>query len=264
MTKPMPTGSIKEKIPSWMEFNLLLETVDLDDKIGHLLVVDIKFDYEKATDRVIMYNEVFPPIIEKKKILDANERSVFQLCELYSENDKGKSRSYKIGPKSHLTLLPKTFIPMYLEELKFLITRCGWVVGKLYKHYYFEQAGFKRNFIIMNQKSHQNSKTNIEKDFYKLLNNANFGYDCRNNLDNCKFEPICDEINEISYIRNYHKSLFDKALSPLINSKLLEVEIQKRFNDEMQKITKDDPFRGAKMQHVKHRKASEEEALEHF
>ena len=67
MTKPMSTGSIKEKMPSWMEFNLLLETVDLDDKIGHLLVVDIKFDYEKATDRVIMYNEVFPPIIEKKK-----------------------------------------------------------------------------------------------------------------------------------------------------------------------------------------------------
>ena len=131
MTKPMPTGSIKEKSPSWTEFNLLLESVDLDDKTGHLFVVDIKFDYEKATDRIIMYNEVFSPIIEKKKVLDANERSVFQLCELYSENDKGKPKSYKISPKSHSSLLPKTFIPLYLEELKFLITRCGWVVTKL-------------------------------------------------------------------------------------------------------------------------------------
>ena len=30
MTKPMPTGSIKKKVPSWREFNLLLETADLD------------------------------------------------------------------------------------------------------------------------------------------------------------------------------------------------------------------------------------------
>ena len=37
MTKPMPTGCIKEHLaPSWLKFNLLLETVDLDDKIGHL------------------------------------------------------------------------------------------------------------------------------------------------------------------------------------------------------------------------------------
>ena len=45
----MPTGSIKKKVPSWREFNLLLETADLDDSIGHLFLVDIFFDYKKAT-----------------------------------------------------------------------------------------------------------------------------------------------------------------------------------------------------------------------
>ena len=39
MTKPMPTGCI-----------LLLKTVELDDKIGHLFVVDIEFDEERATE----------------------------------------------------------------------------------------------------------------------------------------------------------------------------------------------------------------------
>ena len=130
MTKPMSTGSMKEKDPSWVEFNLLLETVDLDNKIGHLFVVDIRFDHENASDRVLMHNEGFPPIIEKKKVIDANERSVFQLCELYSKNGKGVPKSYKIGPKLHSTFVPKIFIPLYLKELKFLISRCGWIVTK--------------------------------------------------------------------------------------------------------------------------------------
>ena len=41
----MPTDIIKKKVPSWREFNLLLETVDLDDSIGHLFIVDFFFDY---------------------------------------------------------------------------------------------------------------------------------------------------------------------------------------------------------------------------
>ena len=67
--------------------------------------------------------------------------------------------------------------------------RCGWKVTKLYSHFTFKQSRFKKYFISMNQKSQQKMKT-IEKDFYKVLNNANFGYDCRNNLDNCKFLSI--------------------------------------------------------------------------
>ena len=38
----MPTVCIKEHLsPSWLELNLLLQTVDLDDNIGHPLVIDI-------------------------------------------------------------------------------------------------------------------------------------------------------------------------------------------------------------------------------
>ena len=34
-----------------------------------------------------MYNEIYPPVIDKKK-LEANKRSLFQLCELYSETSE--------------------------------------------------------------------------------------------------------------------------------------------------------------------------------
>ena len=104
--------------------------------------------------------------------------------EQYTESGGGKPKSYRATKKAHATLFQKRFKPLYLEHSSFLINRAGWKVTKLYSHYSFEQECFKRNFILMNQKSRQNAKTSIEKDFFKLMNNANFGYDCHNDLDN--------------------------------------------------------------------------------
>ena len=71
MTKPLPTGCIKDNDDiSWETFNILLESVNFDDKIGHLYIVDIEFDFKNATEREFVYNEIYPPIIEKQKIID--------------------------------------------------------------------------------------------------------------------------------------------------------------------------------------------------
>ena len=107
MAKPIPTGSIKKNVPSWREFNLLLEIVDLDNSIGHLFVVEIFFDYKNATQKQKKCNEIYPPIIGKQEVLDANERSVYQLTELCSETDKGVPRSYRPTPNTHATLFSK-------------------------------------------------------------------------------------------------------------------------------------------------------------
>ena len=63
---------------------------------------------------------------------------------------------------------------MYLEDLVFCIKRAGWKVSKIHSHLTFEQKRFKQKFILMNQKSRQQSKNTVEKDFYKLMNNSNF------------------------------------------------------------------------------------------
>ena len=264
MTKPMPVGAIKEKDTSWTEYNLLFEKVSLDDKKGHIFVVDIEFDYLHATDCQIIYNEILPPFIEKNTKIETNERSVYQLLELYSEDSRGNPKNYKVSAKADSNLLAKKFVPLYLEEIKFVVLRCGSKVTKLYKHYYFDQERFKRNFILMNQKARQEAGDKVESDFCKLLNNANFGYDCRSNLDNCKFEPINDEINELSFIKRYYSNIYDRIVQPFITSRVLKEEMDERFNNVRQKIKETDKFYAAKIRSIETRKKAENEALERF
>ena len=264
MTRPMPTGCIKQNpSPTWATFNLLLEKVSLEDKIGHLFVVDIEFDFENASPRQMIYNKIFPPIIEKKKIIEANERSLFQLLELFSKTEQNKPRSYVCTAKSHATLLPKTCIPLYVEDLRFLIKRAGWKVTKLYSQFTFEQDSFKKDFVLMNQKSRQNAQNDIEKNFYKLMNNANFGFDCRNDANNLKFDPLIDEINEISYIKKYH-NVFDPKIKTFVSSKILEDEIEKEYNDELFKIKDDDPYKDLRVTQLNTSKLTQLDAVECF
>ena len=54
---------------------------------------------------------------------------------------------------------------MYLEHLTFVIKRAGWKVTKIHAHLTFEQKRFKRKFILMNQKSWQESKLQYGKRF---------------------------------------------------------------------------------------------------
>ena len=127
--------------------------------------------------------------------------------------------------------------------------RAGWKITKPYSHNSFEQERFKRNFISMNQKSRQNAKNSIEKDLFKLSNNANFRYDCRNNLDNCGFIPIFDEMNGITYLKRYY-NYFDKEVSKFVSSNLLRPRLKKN-NDSIMKLSKDDKFFQVKLTSLK-------------
>ena len=135
MTKPMPVGAIQEKDASWSKYNILFEKLSLKDKKGHIFIVDIEFDHLHATDCQIMYNERLPPFIEKDTKIESNKRSVYQLLELYSKNYRGNPNTYKISAKAHSNLFAKKFVPLYLEEIKFAVLRCGWKATKLYKHF---------------------------------------------------------------------------------------------------------------------------------
>ena len=105
MTKLLPTDCIKDSDDiSWKTFNFLLESVSFEDTIGHLYIVDIEFDFKNATEREFAYNEIYPPIIEKQKIIDPCEGSVFQLLEQFVRGEKNTPKAYRLTAKAHANL----------------------------------------------------------------------------------------------------------------------------------------------------------------
>ena len=126
---------------------------------------------------------------------------------------------------------------------------------KIHAHLIFEQKRFKQELILMNQKSWQ--------DFYRLMNNSNFGYNCRNNLDNCKFVPIFDEYWELTFISRYY-NLFDSKVRQFITGELLKQDIEEKFNEKISKLDKEDQFYEIKLQAIKNERLQQIEAAEKF
>ena len=86
MTKPLPPGCIKEKKNfSWVDFNILIESVVLTNKIGHLFVIDNLFDANNANEKQLLYNEIFLTVIEKQKIFQVHKCPAYQLLELFDK-----------------------------------------------------------------------------------------------------------------------------------------------------------------------------------
>ena len=113
----------------------------------------------------------------------------------------------------------------------------------------------------MNQKSRQQSKNSVEKDFFKLINNSNFWYDCRNNIDNCKFVSIFDEYMKITFINRY-RNIFDKKVSKFVTPDLLKAKIEEKYNDKLTKLDKEDRFYEIKLQTLKTERLISSESVE--
>ena len=186
-----------------LQFNKILDRISHNDNIGHLFIVDIKI-YDKNPPNSLLFNEFYPTIFQKKqKTMGLFERSTIQLMSIMRKNEeKDKIDSFCYTSKTHSTLKDKNFIRLYTEDLNFLIKIAWWLVTHIYEHYTFKQSKFQKDLVIINQKTRQKTTSSVERDFFKLLNNSNFGIDCRNNVDNCVTEPLYDDLNEISYVKN--------------------------------------------------------------
>ena len=115
----------------------------------------------------------------------------------------------------------------------------------------------------MYKKSRQNAKNSIEKDFFQLLNNVNFGDDCRNNLDNCQFILIFDEMNEITYLKRYYNCFYKEVLK-FVSSDLIRVKVEGKYNESFMKLSKDDRFKQVKLTPLKAEKQQDLEVVDAY
>ena len=93
----------------------------------------------------------------------------------------------------------------------------------------------------MKQKSRQIAQTNVEKDFYKLLNNSNFGVDCRSNIDNRTLEPIYDEISEIAFIKKYENIFGNEKYFQFSEINVITEEVNEKYERLHLWLDKNDP-----------------------
>ena len=100
----------------------------------------------------MLFNEIYTPIFEKNKIIQAHQRSVLQLMSVISRNKhKHHINNFNTSAKTDLTLQEKNSSFYTQNTLIFLVKRAGWLVTKIHKHCTFEQSTFKKDFVFMNQ-----------------------------------------------------------------------------------------------------------------
>ena len=137
----------------------------------------------------------------------------------YSEADK----------KLILDLLPKKNYKVYYKNLEYYI-KLGIKVHKVHKTLTFDEKPFLKKYIDLNTELRKNSKNDLEKDLFKLMNTAIFGKSMENvlNKSNIKLinnnpEKLLKLIKEPNF-ENIHE-IFDKQV--LVQSKPVKTKFNK-------------------------------------
>ena len=73
------------------------------------------------------------------------------------------------------------------------------------------------------------------------MNNANFGYDCRHNADNCCVSPIYDELEELMYAKRY-QNISDQSIGGFVSSEYLERQIEEEFSNKTTRLDPNDEY----------------------
>ena len=72
------------------------------------------------------------------------------------------------------------------------------------------------------------------------MSKANFGFDCQNNIGNCKFTVLYDETEEVSYIQRHVSLDFNEAYKDFTCPITMKEQIERQYNRKPIKIETED------------------------
>lgn len=73
---------------------------------------------------VLLFNEIYTPFLEKKKLIKPCKRSVLHLLTVLQRNKRDLD-TFKFNEKTHSTMKQKKKMSLYAEHLHFLIKGAG-------------------------------------------------------------------------------------------------------------------------------------------
>ena len=130
---------------------------------------------------------------------------------------------------------------MYIDHIHFLTKRAEWVVTNGYSFYTFEQEHFKKGYILGNKRARQKAvarEDDVQGNFWKLLNNLNFKYDCRDNSQNKSLHLIYNEEAEINFITKYD----DNNSNCFLNLDAQLINVDGKYNNVKNHPEDEQPF----------------------
>ena len=143
----------------WKWLDKILNTPD-DSELGYFLEVDLKYP-----DDIKQKTKYFPFCPENKQI-NPNK---------YNEYMKSiKPEKYTKSKKLICDWTDKKKYLIHYRMLKFYV-RHGMIVEKIHEIILFKQIKWLEYYISFNTQKRNKAKNELEKDFFKLLNNAAFG-----------------------------------------------------------------------------------------
>jgi hypothetical protein len=89
------------------------------------------------------------------------------------------------------TLYNKKHYVVHIRNLQYYLAH-GLVLDKVHRILEFEQKAWMQPYIEFNSKKRAESKSDFEKDFFKLMNNAVFGKNMENVANRTNIRPIVD------------------------------------------------------------------------
>jgi hypothetical protein len=178
MCQLLPTSDFKWIEPD--EFDRSLGSSQ-DSDTGYILEVDLEYPAELHD----LHND-YPLAPESLNITD----------DMLSEHSKKLKKKLNIGnsnvPKLTPNLNNKTKYVAHYRNLKFYLEK-GLKLTKIHRVLQFKESAWLKPYIDFNTEKRKKAKSDFEKDFFKLMNNAVFGKTMENIRKRVNVEVVNDK-----------------------------------------------------------------------